>query len=378
MLARGYKSVAIVFLNFLILFVVANIAVSLYQRHGRPRFGPLSVYPLSLTMKAYPGWTESDVEELLRETYYDARPKYDLIAQVRERATSGRYVNVDPAGFRKVHDQGPWPPDTAAQNIFMFGGSTTFGYGVPDSETIASHLQDLVNSDKPPVHVYNFGRAAYTSTQEMLQFLSLVRSGYVPKVAIFVDGINDCSSTWREDGWFYGEMLARRIDESDWGNTLSLAADLPLVKLAMARAGAAGQKPSQMSPQDIGSFVIANYQKNQRIIRSICSLYGTKPVFVWQPIAIYKYDLKYHFMAGDKKYGYFQKMPGAAQAISIYQEVERLAANHSFGDGFVSMADVGEGQERNCYVDVNHYNGEFSATIATHILSYLRDQRLIE
>jgi hypothetical protein len=83
-------------------------------------------------------------------------------------------------------------------------------------------------------------------------------------------------------------------------------------------------------------------------------------------------------MAGDKKYGYFQKMPGAAQAISIYQEVERLAANHSFGDGFVSMADVGEGQERNCYVDVNHYNGEFSATIATHILSYLRDQRLIE
>jgi hypothetical protein len=277
-----------------------------------------------------------------------------------------------------VRDQGPWQPDASAQNIFMFGGSTTFGYGVQDSETIASHLQDLVDSDQPPVHVYNFGRAAYTSTQEMLLFLSLVRSGYVPKVAIFIDGINDCSSTWREDGWFYGEMFARRIDQSDWGNALSLAADLPLVKWAMARAGASGQSPSQMAPQDIASFVIANYQKNQRIIRSICSLYGTKPVFVWQPIAIYKYDISRHFMAGDKKYGYFQKMPGAAQAVGIYQEVDRMAANRSFGDGFVSMTEVGQDQNRNCYVDVNHYNGPFSAVIAAHILSYLKDQHLIQ
>ncbi len=147
MLTRGYKAVAIVFLNLLIFFVLANLVCSLYLGYGRSRFGPLSVYPLSLTMKAYPGWREKDVEELLRETYYDARPKYDLIAQVRERATSGRFVNVDQAGFRRVRDQGPWPPDASAENIFMFGGSTTFGYGVPDSETIASHLQDLVDSD---------------------------------------------------------------------------------------------------------------------------------------------------------------------------------------------------------------------------------------
>ncbi len=378
MLARGYKSVAIVFLNLLILFMLANLASFLYMGRGRPRFGPLSEYPLSLTMKAYPGWSEKDVEELLRETYYDARPRYDLIAQVRERATSGRFVNVDPAGFRRVRDQGPWPPDKSTENIFVFGGSTTFGYGVQDSETIASHLQDLVDSGKPAVHVYNFGRAAYTSTQEMLLYLSLVRNGYIPNVAIFIDGINDCSSTWREDGWFYGELIAGRIDQSDWGNAISLVADLPLVSLAKTLAGAAFQKAgAQMSPKDIGGFVIANYQKNQRIIRSICSLYGTKPVFVWQPIAIYKYDLSHHFMAGDRKYGYFRKMPGAAQAVAIYSEVERLAASHSFGDDFVFMAEVTDDQDRNRYVDVNHYNGEFSATIATHILSFLRVQRLL-
>jgi hypothetical protein len=379
MLARGYKSVAIVFLNFLILLLVANVACSLYMGWGRPEFGPLSVYPLSLTMKAYPGWSEHDVQQLLRETYYDARPRYDLIPQIKERATSGRFVNVDPAGFRKVRDQGPWPPDPSAENIFLFGGSTTFGYGVPDADTIASHLQDLVASKKPAVHVYNFGRAAYTSTQEMLLFLSLVRSGYVPNVAIFIDGINDCSSTWRPDGWFYGELIAGRVEQSDWGNALSLLGDLALVKLVKARIpNPAPASADQISPQNIGSFVIENYQKNQRMIRGICSLYGTRALFVWQPIVLYKYDVSRHFMAGDKKYGYFQKMPGAAQAISIYQRVEQLAAVNSLGDGFVFMADIAEDQDRNRYVDVNHYNGEFSAVIATHILSALRNQHLLQ
>lgn len=379
MLARVYKSVAIVFLNFLILFVLVNIACSLYLGWGRPQFGPLSVYPLSLTMKAYPGWSEKDVEQLLRETYYDARPRYDLIPQIKEHATSGRYVNVDPAGFRKVRNQGPWPPDPSAVNIFMFGGSTTFGYGVPDADTISSHLQDLVAADKPPVHVYNFGRAAYTSTQEMLLYLALVRNGYVPKIAIFFDGINDCSSTWHEDGWFYGELIAGRIEQSNWGNALSLLADLPLAKLVKAKIGTPSMAPAgQTAPQDISGFVVANYQKNQRIIRGLCSLYGTTPVFVWQPIVLYKYDVSRHFMAGDKKYGYFQKMAGAAQAVAIYQQVESLAASHSLGDGFVFMADIAEDQDRNRYVDVNHYNSEFSATIATHILHALKDQHLLQ
>jgi hypothetical protein len=378
MLARWYRSAAIIFLNFLILFVLANLACSLYMEYTHPRFGPLAVYPLSLTMKAYPGWSEKDVEELLRETYYDARPTYDVITQVKERSTSGRFVNVDPAGFRRVRDQGPWPPDASAVNVFMFGGSTTFGYGVEDSQTIASHLQDLVESSKPPVHIYNFGRASYTSTQEMLLYLSLVRSGHVPNIAIFFDGINDGSS-WHEDEWLYGKMLAERIDQSEWSKAISLAADFPLLSVTKNLIGVVvPESGPQISPKDVASLVIANYQTNQRIIRALCSLYGTKPVFIWQPTPIYKYDLSRHFMAGDKKYGYFLKMSAAPRAIATYQEVERLAANNSFGDGFVFMADIAEDKDRNRYVDANHYNGEFSADIATHILSFLRGQHLVQ
>lgn len=379
MLARWYRTTAIILLNFLILFVLANLACSLYMEYTHPRFGPLSVYPLSLTMKAYPGWSEKDVEELLRETYYDARPTYDVITQVKERATSGRFVNVDPAGFRKVRDQGPWPPDASAMNVFMFGGSTTFGYGVADSQTIASHIQDLLgDSGKPPVHIYNFGRASYTSTQEMLLYLSLVRSGYAPKIAIFFDGINDGSS-WHEDEWLYGKVLAERIDESEWSKAISLVADFSLLKVTRNLAGAViHESGPQISPKDVANLVISNYRTNQQTIRALCSLYGTKPVFIWQPTPIYKYDLSRHFMAGDKKYGYFLRMSAAPRAIATYREVERLAANHSLGDDFEFMVDIPEEKDRNRYVDVNHYNGEFSAVIAAHILTFLKAQRLVQ
>ena len=43
--------------------------------------------------------------------------------------------------------------------MFFFGGSTGFGYGVPDDETVPSHLQQLLPkaSGRTP-RVYNFAR----------------------------------------------------------------------------------------------------------------------------------------------------------------------------------------------------------------------------
>ena len=170
-----------------------------------------------------------------------------------------------------------------------------------------------------------------------------------------------------------------RIEQSNWGNALQSSRRTPASKIGEGKnrysLDGAGQQTARRTS---AGFVIANYQKNQRIIRGLCSLCGTTPVFLWQPIVLYKYDVSRHFMAGDKKYGYFQKMAGAAQAVAIYQQIESLAASHSLGDGFVFMADIAEDQDRNRYVDVNHYNGEFSATIATHILNALKDQHLLQ
>ena len=69
--------------------------------------------------------------------------------------------------FAIGRNQGPWPPDDHDYNMFVFGGSTTFGYGVPDEQTIASHLQEVLSHQTArEVRVYNFGRGMYRSSQE--------------------------------------------------------------------------------------------------------------------------------------------------------------------------------------------------------------------
>ena len=75
----------------------------------------------------------------------------------------------------------------------MFGGSTAFGIGVPDDQTVASHLQTQLGTarDGREVRVYNFGRGAYYSSQERALFERLIVAGYVPNLAIFLDGLND-------------------------------------------------------------------------------------------------------------------------------------------------------------------------------------------
>lgn len=54
-------------------------------------------------------------------------------------------------------------------NIFIFGGSTTFSYGVKDEQTVALYLQEfLSNKLGRDVKVYNFGRIYYYYTQEQI------------------------------------------------------------------------------------------------------------------------------------------------------------------------------------------------------------------
>jgi hypothetical protein len=136
----------------------------------------------------YPGWTQAEVARLIKETWATVdltNYHYDEITQLRLKSLRGRYVNIEEGGFRRVARQGPWPLDSSAVNIFVFGGSTAFGFSLDDAHTISSYLQQYATGASPDrINVYNFGRPGYTSTQELLLYLSLLRNGFIPNVAI--------------------------------------------------------------------------------------------------------------------------------------------------------------------------------------------------
>lgn len=141
------------------------------------------------------GFDDKKIMQLLAETYPATGWEYTSILQFQETPRSGEYVNVSGIGFRR--NSRNFPSDTDAYNlkllskennsIIFLGGSTAFGYGLPDSLTIPAQLEKNLKNTK----VFNFGRGYYYSDTENKLLTRLLKYGARPKTVIFLDGINE-------------------------------------------------------------------------------------------------------------------------------------------------------------------------------------------
>lgn len=356
------------------LLVVLNLVLYLIivaRRPPMPRAqqAPSNPNPLAL---AYPGWKEDDIQTLQRETYRKDEYQYQPFTEFRQRPFRGEFVNVDAAGFRISKDQAPWPPDPKAMSVFVFGGSTTFGSGLPDDQAIPSYLQEFANADHPtrPVAIYNFGQPGYFSSQEAIYFQQLLQAGFVPQIAVFVDGVNDF--LFAEGKPLFYARFRNLMDRKPEGTTL---ADLPMIKAAHWLRDKWGPPESQpprerIPPNDDPEMLrgAANrWLANKRMIEVIAKDYGVRPVFVWQPVPTYKYDIRYHqftwlhqdlwHYAPRCKYG--------------YALMESLRAQGKLGSNVLWLADIQQNKHENLYVDSVHYNAAFSKEVAEQIYGFL-------
>ena len=99
-------------------------------------------------------------------------------------------------GFRTFDEEGHRVTpngqcDEGAYHIYMFGGSTMWGMGSPDWETIPAYLQNFYNETDQTVCIHNMGQLAFHSTQEVVELVNLIQLGNRPDMVIFYDGVNE-------------------------------------------------------------------------------------------------------------------------------------------------------------------------------------------
>jgi hypothetical protein len=380
--AGWYRACALTLFNTAALFLLVNLALAaafrvwgnpggqehlwehIYWRHGE-----------AVVAQGYPGLDKEDRDRLLRETW--SRPyAYEPFTQFKEGRLAGKWVNVGGDGFRLTAGQGPWPPDPGKCNVFLFGGSTTFGYGVADGQTIPSHLQAFLRDRwGEGVRVYNCGRGSYYTTQERVLFEKLLLAGAVPAVAVFIDGLNEF--LFLDDEPRLTRLLETSLEEanSPKARSFGLASQLPAARAirgVRSRLGGPGQGP--LPVDGAVTRVLERYHGNKRLAEAAARAYGVRPVFVWQPIPAYKYDLKYHLFAKD---GDFKGLI-ATYAVPGYRAMaERVKERPAdYSHNFLWLADVQEHAEAPLYVDMVHYSPDFSRELAAHIGRFLleRDQ----
>lgn len=366
-LERVYTSISVALLGSVLVFAALNALLLIIPSY-RPSTGvgtptPMASLGVERLLPAYPGWTR----DALLDLHAESRVIYafEPIVQFRIKPIAGKYVNQSPYGFRQNVQPVPWPVNPDAFNVFVFGGSTTFGWLLADGDTIVSRLQDglLKANCGSPVHVYNFGQPAYLSTQEALLFESLVRRGIVPDTAVFIDGLNDF---FYDGKMAFTDALRTMMDETDARMRYGMLVDLPLYKLARRIRDSLSAPPpivDDAAKQQQVERVIAQWLENKAFVEAIGRQYGVDTLFVWQPVPSFKYDLSRHFLYRD---GIPDPVPYASIGRA-YQVMDTRRAELERQGNFFWLADIQEARRENLYVDRIHYSAAFSGDIAGEI-----------
>lgn len=374
----SYKATAVILCNTALLFLALNGLLLLFGWLTAEPPGQRLVqkYGLDNLRAVHPKLSDGEILQLQEETW-GRHLAYEPFTEFKEGGFAGRHLNVSPAGFRLGQEPGVWPPDPQRLNLFVFGGSTTFGYGVADAETLPAQLQVQLRRLAPakPVSVYNFGRGFFASTQERILFQQLLLQGRRPAIAVFVDGVNDAVFPADESALSLDLDAAVRRKNGQ-AHDLGLLGRLPLLRpvdrlltdASVTRdreqalwtlVNGSGEPPSfgQMT-----AWVGTRFLTNARLSAAAGREMGVRTLFVWQPCPFYQFDparFPFKFTAGD----HFVR--------TAYEHLARRDRKE-LPEHFLWLADGQDAIAGPLYVDAAHYSPAFNAALAGRIADWLQ------
>ncbi len=310
---------------------------SIDQNHMRETYPDVDFRPM------YPALTDEEIDQLQRESFA-IRYIYEPFVQLRAHPVKTKYVTVTEDGRRERTIPQPWPPRPEDLTVFVFGGSTTFGQGLPPEETIPALIEEELRALYPGTNVvvYNFGCAYYYSSQERALFNSLLENGIVPDAAIFIDGLNDFWNA-REYPVYTRMLLHSTAPDVHFPND-------PVFETEEHRMGAT-------------EYVIGRYQHNVRLIMGAAQMFGVQPIFIGQPVPHWGYA------RNPQSYPFEKRIPPSQLAHSGYQHFANAAAHGQFGPNFIFTGDVFVNQSGPMYADAVHYSPAGARLVAKAVVA---------
>lgn len=290
-----------------------------------------------------------------------------------------KYINTD------TTPQGTWRRTINAKNggcekrnsveVWMFGGSTLYGTGVPDQATLPSFLSRELNSAGPECFVVsNFGVEGYVTNQEIILLMEQLKAGRRPSIVIFYDGVNDSFAGAISPGipnahLSLANIKARvegsvvgRIDFLRNSNTLQLV----MTGLNWLRR----VRPAETKIEEIGpkaSATLDNYEANVHTAEILGEAYGFRVFCFWQPALVY----------GHKPLDPFEMKIASndttKSSFHILAEVYQKAEAQSASSGrFVFLGDIFDTVKEPLYIDKwMHLDPSGNELVARSIAKYL-------
>lgn len=295
-------------------------------------------------------------------------------------------------------------------SAWVFGGSTTFGYGVSDNQTIPYYLSHL---DSGLAYI-NFGAPAYHQNLEIEKLILLLKKGYRPKRVIFVDGLNDIFRMFNNNYHpmeipnhsfaAYSLDYNIRMINDVIANLKYVIRGIPLIQYFTKI------KTDARINHDVDSVSRISSDYDYENIYTIDALYNTNPELHFkiqksiffgvddvEPYAdkiLYYYKLNNEFISkiaevyGFEYYVFLQPQGRMSEENPFIIDVSKYMKSHQYRNMNSILVSIRSHIEQNmlpnfydisdsdkncldCYVDMAHYNPELSREIAQKILDII-------
>lgn len=299
----------------------------------------------------------------------------------------GSLVNVGRDGNR-VTNFNSGEPD--ALKIWMFGGSTVWGWGAPDFQTVPSQLSRSLNEDwGVDTVITNFGEDGYVSTQEMILFLRVLQSDRRPDVVIFYNGANDAAAAalWPQIPGVHQNLSSIKSKLEDRKRTLSSRvrslAIFKVLNIALRQIGlntnagipagtalAAGREDDTALTARRAFDILL---QNRKIISALEDAYGFRSLFMFQPALgigdkpLSSEEESLYAISLARPEGYALRM-----GVLMRPELLLYLDSDSAADNIFDMSNVFENTTETVYLDWAHLSGEGNRLVAEKMSGILQ------
>jgi lysophospholipase L1-like esterase len=303
-----------------------------------------------------------------------ARSTYQPFTVWGVRKWHGKYINTDDMELgtwrRTIQSMGQGCSRAKARKVWVFGGSTIFGIGTPDSATIPSYLSRELNAHSSDcVEVTNLGAEGYVTNQELILLLQQLKAGHRPDIAVFYDGVNESLVGGFSPGvptahWNF-ELIQSKFENPGPSrlSCLRLLYSAQLIGLLMEKHGPGdGATPSDGELAGRAQATLQNYEANLKLVQLLANEYGFKTYFFWQPVLAYGNKPLVPFEQKLKE-ARSQELNGRVRRglQAVYEEAERQsAASHKFD----FLGKIFDEEKDPIYVDEFHLDPRGNEIIA--------------
>ena len=316
-----------------------------------------------------------DATQLIEEEDQISKELYRPYTIWGARPGKGELVNVDQKGnrvtlYNSARDE--------ALRIWLLGGSTMFGIGAPDGQTIASHLAQLVNQTwGVDARIYNLGQGAYVSTQEVITVIRNLQMGERPHVIVLYDGYNDAVTAdekvpgahfnFQETRDKFEKVLLPLVRSTG----LYRAAKWVLIRrLNLDFRGEANPTARTREAEQAAHILVENY----KIVTALGQAYGFIPFFIFQPSLVIG-DKPYHPSELRMLPSGFTSTGNKAKDSTMYQ-MRRVLVREGRDNGinFYDISDVFTSTAEPIYIDGVHVTGRGNRIIAERMFEILKNE----